>query len=332
MKRTKMDTAMKKHSATKYLASIATLAVFAALGSTLHAQSPAPSDTPDWQKNVVRTSRQKAAMDEKNSTPAVSTAGVESAAEPPADKTGKGVDTGPVDAPTTLAVDPALAGQDPVSIMAERMLENSGLIKQQAKLGDDILLLERAQSRNKAIEDMVKLVGVDAMRSMHPDLIKELDHAPFVLDARIEQVEKLLELKAALEEMDKPAKEAEPIDVKKDAGVKIPSILGMSGSEKDTTETAKPESDDASTMKRLAANAATQVDPAMSARVNIQSMSLREIYGSENDMTAIATYNGDRVKLRIGDKLPDDHVVKDIKEDRVDIVKNGIVTTLYLRG
>ncbi len=172
---------------------------------------------------------------------------------------------------------------DPVTAGAADLLEESGVIVRQSRLGEGLLILERQLRHAEAVERLVNLLGPDAMIEVAPGQFRNFADTPAGMRARIE----LMRLEREYQEITQPPPTSRGPQATRDDGssVDIDAMIERRISEMSPS---RPQAE--------APPEAPREDP-------IPPISLREVYGSGDDLTAILQFGEDLVRVRSGDVL-----------------------------
>ena len=199
----------------------------------------------------------------------------------------------------------AAQATDPITAEATGLIDESGLLARQSRIGEGVLLLERQLRHAEAIGKLIELLGPDAEIEVAPGEFMRFSETPAGLRARIE----MARLQRELERMSAPA----------------PEVVS-----------ARPARDDGSDLIDLIDRRLTQLEqagtepPPQEERVEqARPLSLREIFGAGSDLSAILQYGADRVRVRPGDSLIGGLRVLAVEPDGVRVTQRG--QELHLR-
>lgn len=215
--------------------------------------------------------------------------------------------------PLVLVVGLPAAAQvtDPITADSADLLDESGLLARQSRLGEGVLILERQLQHAEAVERLIDVLGPDAMIEVAPGEFLRFSDTPAGLRAKIEMVRLRRELEALTAPSAPPA-EARP--ARSDGSELIELIdrrlTELTGAETGPDETGPDE---------------TGPDPA-EARL----ISVREIFGTAGDLSAVLMYGPDRVRVREGDALIGGVRVLSVEAEGVLISRRGQETFLEL--
>lgn len=163
---------------------------------------------------------------------------------------------------------------DPVTEEAVDLIEESGVLARQSRLGEGVLILERQLQHARAIESLIAVLGPDALIEVAPGEIVSFSDTPAGLRAQIE--------------MEKLKRELEQIT----AGPTAP--LQAQPPRRDGTERVNT----TSTLEQP-----EEAEPRISDDPDPQ-ITVREIFGVAGDLTAVLGYRQGRVRVREGESLP----------------------------
>jgi CHASE3 domain sensor protein len=228
-------------------------------------------------------------------------------------------------------------------------LDETNIVEEQSRIGEDILIIGRQTERAEAIDKLVEYLGSDAFRKLYPELAETLDKSPILLRADKNRADLELSLKAVEHEIENfgiptedEAEDEAPVAITEDGEIN-PVIL--EAIEKMISER------DAAVEEKIAAareEAANEVleqlsagrfmgDPNIDsgsgedAYNHAQPVSLREIYGSGGKFTAVILQGSERTRIYEGDILNDGSEVEKITDNSV-VIRNGEdLTTLKMR-
>lgn len=201
---------------------------------------------------------------------------------------------------------------DPVTAGAAELLEQSGVIVRQSRLGEGLLILERQLRHAEAIERLVNLLGPDAMIEVAPGQFRNFADTPAGIRARIE----LMRLEREYQDITKPPPTSQGPQASRDDGSSV-DIEAMIERRLSEMSPSQPQ---------------TQATPEAPREDPIPPISLREIYGSGDDLMAILQFGEDLVRVRSGDVLGRGvHVVR-VERNGVRIERLGQEFLLSIPG
>jgi len=203
--------------------------------------------------------------------------------------------------PLALAAGLPASGQvtDPITTEATELLNESGLLARQSRLGEGILILDRQLQHAEAIERLIEVLGPDATIEVAPGEFLRFSDTPAGLRAQIEMVR----LRKELEGLNAPAAPAPDSRPARSDGSELMEIIDRRLSELSAADGAEDE--DAS--------------PEGEARL----ISVREIFGTTGDLSAVLRYGPDRVRVREGDSLIGGVRILSIGPDGVRVSRRG---------
>lgn len=220
-------------------------------------------------------------------------------------------------------------------------LDRYGIVSKQADIMEQKLILEGQISHAKSVEQLVELLGVDAFRLMYPELAKQLEGSPILLDADLKRAQIQREIQEALEG---PS----------DSVVEAPKARDDGSSFFDPTYVAPPSANARQTA--AAPDAPSQSEIVELIRKELSSMqgaptldtggaqtaaplapidipvSLREVYGLAGNFSAVIVHGEERIRVREGDLLPNDTIVQQIDETSITILRHGKPIKIQIRG
>jgi hypothetical protein len=207
--------------------------------------------------------------------------------------------------------------EDPMVTEEVERLDASGLIRRQARIGEDILVLDREIRRAEAVQSLVSQMGYEAFLAAYPDLAASFAESPILLQAEIDT----LGLKRELERLRKGEADA-PVEPERTAPRNDGSdFFQIPVRSEDTRGPAEPEIE-------------TSTDIEVPAEVKDRDIpiSLREIYGSSGRFFAVIAHGVDRIRVEAGDELPGDTIIEAVGENWVDVNRRGETVRIFIRG
>lgn len=206
------------------------------------------------------------------------------------------------------ATDPITA--DPITTEATELLDESGLLARQSRLGEGILILDRQLRHAEAIERLVQVLGPDAIIEVAPGEFLKFSDTPAGMRARIEMVR----LQRELEEASVPTAPAQAAQPSRSDGSELLDMI-----DRRLNELAQA---DEGVVPDEGGQAETPATPD-------RTLSVREIFGTGTDLSAILQYGPDRVRVRAGDSLIGGLRVLSVEADGVHVMRRG--QELHLR-
>jgi hypothetical protein len=198
--------------------------------------------------------------------------------------------------------------QDPITFEATELLDESGLLARQSRLGEGILILDRQLRHAEAIERLIQVLGPDALIEVSPGEFMRFADTPAGMRARIEMVR----LQKELDQMSaQPVAAAQAQPARSDGSELIDQI------DQRLTEIEGERS-----YSKQEIEADTEGEP--------RQISVREIFGTGSDLSAILQYGPDRVRIRTGDSLLGGVQIVSVERDSVLIVRRGQELRLQL--
>lgn len=203
--------------------------------------------------------------------------------------------------PIALVAGIPASGQvtDPITTEATELLDESGLLSRQSRLGEGILILDRQLQHAEAIEKLIEVLGPDATIEVAPGEFLRFSDTPAGLRAQIEMVR----LKKELEGLNAPAAAAADARPARSDGAELMEIIDRRLSELTEAEESEPASPSPEGEARL--------------------ISVREIFGTAGDLSAVLRYGADRVRVREGDSLIGGVRILTIQPDGVRVSRRG---------
>ncbi|MBW3243604.1 hypothetical protein KUV57_13100 [Epibacterium sp. DP7N7-1] len=219
-------------------------------------------------------------------------------------------------------------------------LDRLGVVGAQARIGEDILIINQHIRRAAAIKSLIGYLGVEGFRLQYPQLAAELKDSPILLEADLNKAQILADIRAA----NSDEKEVKPVPKPRDDGSSFfdqtstnPPNLSPSGRPLPNGQGNTKELD-----PMIAALIAAEVDKATEDLVHEEALvkpsndyvpiSLREVYGLSGELHAIIIHGEERIRVRAGDKLPNDTLIQSIEPDVITILRRGQETQIRIRG
>jgi type IV pilus biogenesis protein PilP len=194
--------------------------------------------------------------------------------------------------------------QDPITTESADLLDGSGLIARQSRLGEGIIILDRQLRHAEAVEKLIRLLGPDAKIEVSPGEFVDFADTPAGLRARLEIMRLQQEIAQMLEPKPAPVAAQPP----RSDGSEIIDLIDRRITE--LTEQAE----------------APATEPA---RDGAQIL-LREISGVGSELTAVLQYGSDRVRVRSGDALPGGVQIISVDRDGVSLTRRGLEMRLTM--
>lgn len=235
------------------------------------------------------------------------------------------------------------ASVDPVTQEDFDVLTRSGIIERQARIGGEILIIEREIRRVQQIQSLIELIGHKGVVNLYPEFAEVVQGTP--LEMRAQLREALLEKSLNDALMSEVSENDEQVDAEAIATLAEDQFFGIM----DAPVVPRPGSNLEEPEDHLAMNfeealeetrlqIMAELEAELDRRVNpedaqaAQPISLREIYGSPGDLRAVIFHGSERVQIREGDTLPGGVSVITIGPDFVDLDRYGYDIRLSLRG
>lgn len=203
--------------------------------------------------------------------------------------------------PLVIAFGHPAAGQvtDPVTSEAADLLDESGLIARQSRLGEGVLILDRQLQHAEAIERLIEVLGPDATIEVAPGEFLRFSDTPAGLRAQIE----MIRLRKELEALNAPAKPAAEARPARNDGSDLMELI-----DRRLSEIAPP---------------AQEPDDAAPDLSEARLISVREIFGTPDNLSAILRYGQDRVRVQEGDSLIGGVRILSVSADGVLVSRRG---------
>lgn len=226
---------------------------------------------------------------------------------------------------------------DPVAKADLERLDREGVVGKQARLGEEILIINRQIRRAEAIKELLGYLGVEGFKKEYPELAEQLKDSPILLEADLNRAKILAEIAAiGTEEEAKPLAARDDgssffsqngLAMPRDTPIATPSLFTEEG-ELDPALSEIIAQKVAEATAKLAENA--PIDTGASAAA--QPISLREVYGLSGSLYAIIVYGDERIRVAEGDELPSGVQVKAIDPDSITILRDGVETRIQIKG
>jgi len=195
--------------------------------------------------------------------------------------------------PATLSAQ----AQDSVTAEAVELLDESGLIARQSRLGEGVIMLDRQLRHAEAVEKLIRLLGPDAMIEVAPGEFMRFADTPAGLRARVE----MLRLEQEIRQMSEPPPAPAAAQPARSDGSELIEMIDKRISEL-TDQGAPTGSSESGTGPQIF---------------------LREIFGVGSELTAVLQYGADRVRVSAGDALPGEVRIISVERDGVRLVRRG---------
>ncbi|PTX52369.1 type IV pilus biogenesis protein PilP [Gemmobacter caeni] len=195
--------------------------------------------------------------------------------------------------PATLSAQ----AQDPVTAEAVDLLDESGLIARQSRLGEGVIILDRQLRHAEAVEKLIRLLGPDAMIEVAPGEFMRFADTPAGLRARVE----MLKLEQEIRQMSEPPPAPVAAGPARSDGSELVELID----------------------KRISELADPSPDAATPENGGDRQIFVREIFGVGAELSAVLQYGADRVRVSTGDALPGEVRILSIERDGVRIIRRG---------
>lgn len=219
----------------------------------------------------------------------------------------------------------------------------SPMIRHQLQASDDMLRMRREGERMQAAADLAKVVGIDNLSRIMPDLGIDLENSPLALQAQIDEMQLINDLTQALVDNRQILMESATAD---EATPPVAAPGPDEGQLAVNGENLRPVTmgELQELLARRDVSAPLYPDPASAPVLpageaipvpeegQAFEMQVVQVYGSNEDYTAIVLLNGQETKMRSGDSLPDGSTVLAVARDSVTIAgTDGTEQVLNLR-
>jgi len=205
-------------------------------------------------------------------------------------------------------------------------LDRGGLLQRQNKVGEDSLIMDREIARTSKIKSLIADLGVEGFRAAYPELYREIKSSPMVLESEIRFHELQHDLKKAKlgpEEV-KKVETPPPAPQPRDDGS---SVFQMP--QNAVVQPERPERP----VRPSAAIAEAEAEAARKKDEEAKAVSVREIYGSQGNYIAVVLHGKDeKIRVRSGDILPNNTLIKEIDAKSVTVVRDGKELVLGING
>lgn len=227
---------------------------------------------------------------------------------------------------------------DPYVAQDVKRLDDLGVVTRQARIGEDILVIDREIRRAQAVDQLVGYYGRDAFEKAYPELAKDLEKSPILLRAELAKQELFNEIEAAKADKDAEAKKdtgPKPRDDGSSFFTMVPPAAGPA-IEPSTDGKPAPTNGPAATETEAKPAPSTVIDDTK-AKVEEEKpkdvpISVRQIYGVGDDLTAVIDRGGELIRVRAGDTLPNDTRIEFVGDDYVKLKRHGEVIRMQIRG
>lgn len=250
---------------------------------------------------------------------------------------------------TLILATPALsqegpASVDPVTQENIDVLTESGIIERQAKIGQDILIIEREIRRVKQVQELMELIGYEGVIALYPEMADVVKGSPLEVRARLRQAE----LERDLDEVLNPEADSTPSrsvsgDGSGEGSEEAPTglmdapIAPRPGDASDGARTSG-EQDFTAALEEARQQIMSEMQAELDRRndpgdeQSAQPISLRAIYGTRGNLRAVIFHGSERVQVREGDTLPGNVTIHTIGQDFILLDRAGREIRLSLRG
>ena len=230
---------------------------------------------------------------------------------------------------------------DPIAREDLERLDRLGIVGAQARIGEDILIIDRQIRRAEAIQSLIGYLGVEGFKLEYPQLAADLEGSPILLQADLTKAQLLAEIRAAnsndevAEETPKPRDDGSSFF---DQANMQPPQLSPNGRPLPTGGTGAQVLDPAiaALIAEEVAKATESLIAEEEARVEAEPeyvpISLREVYGLNGQLYAIIIHGDERIRVTAGDRLPNDTLIQSIEPEAMTILRRGQETTIRIRG
>ena len=246
----------------------------------------------------------------------------------------------------TPALSQSAASTDAVTQENIDVLTRSGIIERQARIGEELLIIEREIRRVQQIQTLMEIIGYEGVLTLYPEMADVIEGSPLEIRARLRQAELERDLQEALN----PGTDEANGQTTAGAGGDVPlahptGIMDAPVAPRpdgEPTATEQMEQADPQGFETALEEARQQIMAEMQAELerltssgdaqSAQPISLREIYGSPGNLRAVVFHGAERIQVREGDTLPGGVTVRAIGQDYIDLDRSGREIRLSLRG
>ena len=190
-------------------------------------------------------------------------------------------------------------GADPITNGATELLDESGVLARQSRLGEGVLLLDRQLRHAEAIEKLIEVLGPDALIEVAPGEFLRFSDTPAGMRARLE----MMRLQREHDQMAAPVTPAAGAQPARNDGSDLIELIDQRLNELTQAE--------------------AEGEQATAPETQDRPLSVREIFGSGTDLSAILQYGPDRVRVRAGDSLVGGLRIVSIGPDGVRVTRRG---------
>jgi len=246
---------------------------------------------------------------------------------------------------------------DPITNAATMLLDDSGVIGRQRAVAESILMMDQQIKHQRKIEEALTALGPNTPIEVSPGVFKTFEDTPAAIRAQIayiklqQQLAETLNSGATVDTTGGVSVDVDPIEslpVRDDGtGFQDPNSAVAALEPEETPDVegrldkllmeaeqrlGRREAEILQNVEqsgaKLAAEAEAEAQAKVEAAPRIETVSVREIFGSHGVYTSIVEIEGERKEIRIGDEVIDGYTVKRISMDHVEVTKDGQSTRL----
>ncbi|WP_273053050.1 type IV pilus biogenesis protein PilP [Sulfitobacter litoralis] len=246
---------------------------------------------------------------------------------------------------------------DAITNAATMLLDDSGVIGRQRAVAESILMMDQQIKHQRKIEEALTALGPNTPIEISPGVFKTFEDTPAAIRAQIsyiklkQQLAETLNSGATVDTTGGVSVDVDPVvnlPVRDDGtGFQDPNttVAALDPEETLDVETrlgtllkeaeqrlGRREAEILENVEqsgaKVAAEAETEAKAKADAAPRIETVSVREIFGSHGVYTSIVDIEGQRMEIRIGDEVLDGYTVKRIALDHVEVIKDGQSTRL----
>lgn len=257
------------------------------------------------------------------------------------------------DAPVQVAKADGSA-PDPVVTTMTDLVKSTGLIERQSEMGQGLLLMQRQVQFAEQVNQLIDILGPDAQIEVAPGVFQSFANTPAGKRAQLDMIELDRSAELASIEYDRK-KQLDELDFEKNLAALTPeekapvAVAGgllpprsdgsefqsMDGSAAPTDPLAGIDPDVVAALSNRITETVRASMPAPApeaAPAETSGLSLRQVFGANGDFVGIVMIDGERVRVRAGDDLPNGIKVTTVGEDFVEIETGGNSKRLSIRG
>lgn len=227
--------------------------------------------------------------------------------------------------------DALVSNVDPIVQEDISSLRSSGVVEMQARIGQDLVVIDRLQRRAEALQGMIATVGVEGLKQFDAELYEALKDSPLVLNQMIEEEKLRRELEKA-----KAGDEADTDQPVDPAALDPLAFFQQGGMGAMVPQQSAPFPEP---VVEVEESLVTDDVPMPVEEVELlptvsigSEIVLREVYGSADSLKAIISHGSEDIRVEAGDMLPNDTEIKAIFENRITVRRGDQIFEVFLRG